>query len=411
MSAEPPLFAVYGASGVAGSSLSRALVAAGARVRWVGRSRERLAQAMASCPGAPPQELALAAADDGAALRAAFDGAAVVINAAGPFAEVGDEVLAAAIAAGCHYLDLCAEQAVLRHVFEAFDAAARHAEVAVVPGAGLACALGDLLAAAAAARLLGHEDEGPVVRSTAGARLASAPPLALSIGYLFDDLALPAGAQASVFANLGAPMVVWRRDRWDPERPGRRTRAFNPGPPPAASELAPERASGADPRSAQTPPAPALPPPPPTSTERDAFSLGGGDTITVPRHVAAASIDTYLSLSRKAPVQGALRLAALAASWLPASASRLLVPTPIDPAALAATRFAVIATAEHPFESCHAVAHGRDLYTTSTVITCRIALALARRAQGPTGVRAPAELLRAPAFLAELAADHVLALR
>lgn len=408
MSAEPPRLAVYGASGVAGSALARALVAAGARVRWVGRSRERLTEAMASCPGARPEELALAAADDRAALIAAFSGAAVVVNAAGPFAEVGDEVLAAAIAAGCHYLDLCAEQAVLRHVFERFDAAARHAEVAVVPGAGLACALGDLLAAAAAARLLEHQDEGPTVRSAPGARLGGEPPLTLAIGYLFDDLALPAGAQASVFANLGAPMVVWRRDRWDPERPGRRTRAFNPGPPPPASELAPERARGADPRSAEAAPAP--PAVAPTLAERDAFSLGGGDTITVPRHVAAWSIDTYLSLSRKAPVQGALRLAALAASWLPASASRLLVPSPIDAAALAATRFAVIATAEHPFDARHVVAHGRDLYATSTVITCRLALALANREQGPTGVRAPAELVRAPAFLAELAADHVLVL-
>lgn len=408
MSAERPRLAVYGASGVAGAALGRALAAAGARVRWVGRSRARLATAMASCPTARPEELALAEADDHAALVAAFAGAAVVVNAAGPFAAVGDGVLSAAIAAGCHYLDLCAEQAVIRRVFESFDAAARHAEVTVVPGAGLASALGDLLAATATARLLDHHDEGPTVRDAEGARLGGAQPLALSIGYLFDDLALPAGAQASVFANLGAPMVVWRRDRWDPERPGRRTRTFNPGPMPDGAELAPARARGADPRGADAATALAAPP---VGVERDAFSLGGGDTITVPRHVVAASIDTYLSLSRKAPVQRALRLAALAASWLPAGASQLLVPTPIDPAALAATRFAVVATAEHPFDARHAVAHGRDLYATSTVLTSRLALALARRERGPTGVRAPAELLRAPAFLAELAADHVIALR
>lgn len=377
MSSEPAI-AVYGASGLAGAALCRALAApaAGAvpiALRLVGRDRRRL-EAL-ELPGAT---IHVAAAEDGAALTAAFAGCRAVVNAAGPFARLGDPVVATAIAAGSHYLDLCAEQAVLRHVFERYDAPARHGHVAVVPGAAFS-ALGDLLAATAAARLLAEgsegRDEGPVVRQVPLRRLTSSDRLELSLGYLFDELSLSPGAQASVFANLHAPMVVWRRDRWDPERPGRRQRTFNDG-----------------------------------TTSREAFSVGGADNITIPRHVAAHSVDTYLSLSRQPAFHRALRLTALAASWLPAEASALLVPSVPAATEYAATRFTVVATAEHPFDARHVLVHGRDLYATSTAITSRLALALALRPTGPTGVLAPSEIVRAPAFLAELAAASVLEL-
>jgi hypothetical protein len=212
---------------------------------------------------------------------------------------------------------------------------------------------------------------------------------------LFDDLSLSPGAQASVFANLHAPMVAWRRDRWDAERPGRHQRTFNPGPAPVAIPAPAQLA-------------------PPGRYEREAFSIGGGDNITIPRHVAAIAVDTYLAVSRRPGVHRALRLAAMAASLLPSQAAALLVPaaTSLEAAraAYAATRFAVVASAEHPFDARHAVAHGRDLYATSTAITARLTLALARRPSGPSGVLAAAEIVRAPAFLAELAADGILTL-
>jgi uncharacterized protein YbjT (DUF2867 family) len=230
------MIAVYGCTGMAGAALCHALLRADAEVRLVGRHRGRLEALAARLPR--PAELAVAAIDDRAALIAAFVGCRVVVNAAGPFAALGDGVVTSAIACGSHYLDLCAEPAALRRVIETCDAAARHAQVAVVPGAAFAVAMGDLLAATAAARLLGHHDDGPTVRHTAGRRLAGAPPVSVAVGYLFDDLALPPGAQASLFANLHAPTLVWRRDRWDEERPGRRQRSFNPGPRPPDHDAA-----------------------------------------------------------------------------------------------------------------------------------------------------------------------------
>jgi short subunit dehydrogenase-like uncharacterized protein len=169
-----PLIAVYGASGMAGTALCRALIAAGAELRLVGRSAAHL-DAVAALLGAGSRHVA--ASDDRAALIAAFVGTRAVVNAAGPFAKLGDAVVTSAIACGSHYLDLCGEQAVIRHVFEHCDAAARHAQVAVVPGAGFAVTLGDLLAASATAQLLAYADDGPTVRQVAARRLSSASPL------------------------------------------------------------------------------------------------------------------------------------------------------------------------------------------------------------------------------------------
>ncbi len=381
-----PLVAVYGASGMAGGAICRALARSGnpkAALRLVGRDRGRLEEVAASLPAC--EGVRVAGAEDRVALAAAFVGCKVVVNAVGPSAPLGDEVVQSAIACGSHYLDVCAEQAVLRRVVERCDAAARHGHVAVVPGAGFSAALGDLLAAAATAQLLGHKDDGPTVRQAPGPRLSSAEPIDVAIGYLFDDLTLSPGAQSSVFANLHAPMVAWRRDRWDAERPGRRQRTFHAGPAPGE----------------------ALP------SSRQAFSLGGGDNLTIPRHVAAHAVDTYVSVSRSPGVHRALRLAALAASWLPPQASSLLVPSRVEAQDYAATRFTVIASAQHPLEGKQAVAFGRDLYATSAELTARLALALARRQAGgaaPVGVLAPAEIVRAPAFLAELERDGVLTL-
>lgn len=60
-----------------------------------------------------------ASIDDPQALIAAFDGAATVINAAGPFIFTG---LRAAIAAGAHYVDTTGEQPWIRDTFDVFGA-------------------------------------------------------------------------------------------------------------------------------------------------------------------------------------------------------------------------------------------------------------------------------------------------
>ncbi|WP_313913510.1 saccharopine dehydrogenase NADP-binding domain-containing protein [Tahibacter sp.] len=138
--------AVFGAYGHTG----RFVVAELCRRGWTpilsGRDAQRLAALALQFPGF---ETRAAAIDDPQSLDRALDGAAAVINCAGPFLDTALPVIDAALRARIHYLDLCAEQQAV------LDVAARHAEtakqagVAVVPAMAFYGGLADLLATAA----------------------------------------------------------------------------------------------------------------------------------------------------------------------------------------------------------------------------------------------------------------------
>ena len=102
-----------------------------------GRSRERLAGL-----GVPVR---VATAADPAALAAAFEGACVVVNAAGPFHLTAAPVLAACIKAGAHSVDVGGEGPVFEALMR-YDEPARRAGVMVMPGAGYVMAASDALA-------------------------------------------------------------------------------------------------------------------------------------------------------------------------------------------------------------------------------------------------------------------------
>lgn len=137
----PRPVAVYGASGHTGGfildELSRRAIAAVA----VGR------RAVATRSDVPVR---VAAIDDPAALQRAFDGCAVVINAAGPFLDTATPVIEAALASGCHYIDVTAEQQSARTTLRDHDSAARARGVSVIPAAGFYGGLAGLLAGALA---------------------------------------------------------------------------------------------------------------------------------------------------------------------------------------------------------------------------------------------------------------------
>ncbi len=82
-------------------------------------------------------------------LDRAFEGAAAVINCAGPFLDTADAVASAALRAGIHYLDVTAEQPSAQAVYETFDKPARDAGVLIVPAMGFYGGFADLLVTAA----------------------------------------------------------------------------------------------------------------------------------------------------------------------------------------------------------------------------------------------------------------------
>jgi hypothetical protein len=363
---------VFGATGEVGRRICEELAGAGP-LRLVGRRRGALDALASALPGPDGVEVAAAGLDDPAALTAAFAGARVVVNAAGPLRDTAEPVLAAALAAGADYVDVGGEQAVLRALYERCESAVRRAGRIALPGAGVDPALGDLAAAWAAEHLVapGTRDAGDAVRDAPAARIADDHPVDdIAVGYAFDDLALSAGSQRALFAAIGERALVWRRDRWEAGRAGDH-RAFNPGP-----------ALGG---------------------ERDAVGYAGGAVITIPRHVAAQRVATYVSAARRPAAAAALRVLARAVALLPRAAGEVLAPYTAPDADYGATRLAVVAQVRRGFASAQIVVHGRDLYRTTAAIAAWSARRLAERGPGPIGMRAPGELLRAEPALRAIA--------
>ncbi len=359
---------MFGATGVVGRRVCAELVRAGASIAIAGRRAEALA---ALAPTLPAARVHVAEAGDGAALARAFAGARVVVNAAGPLRETCAPVLEGALAAGAHYVDTGGEQAVMQAVYERHESAVRRAGLVALPGAGLDCTIGDLACAWAAAHLLGAVDPGGVVRSEPAPRLAEDQPIdEIAVSYVFDELALSAGSQRALFGALGTRALIWRRDRWEARAAGDHRR-INAGP-----------ALGG---------------------ERQALPFAGGDVLTIPRHVAARLVGTYLSATRRAGAATALRLLSRALPFVPPRARELLVPYEVPEAALAHTLLAVIAQVRRGFSTVQLTVHGRDLYRTTAAITAWSACRLAERITGPIGMRAPGELFRAEPALRAIA--------
>lgn len=96
----------------------------------------------------PGLEVRPASVDDPESLDAALAGAAAVINAAGPFADTTGPVIEAAMRARIPYLDVAAEVEAVADTFDYADRA-RDAGITVIPAMAFYGGLGDLLATAA----------------------------------------------------------------------------------------------------------------------------------------------------------------------------------------------------------------------------------------------------------------------
>lgn len=146
---------VFGAYGHTARFVLAELCARGWTPVLAGRDADRLAAVGAAFP---ELEARRASVDDAASLDAALRGTVAAINCAGPFLDTAAPVVAAALRAGIHYLDLSAEQATTLHTFERHDAAARAAGVVVMPAMAFYGGLADLMATAALGDWPGADD-------------------------------------------------------------------------------------------------------------------------------------------------------------------------------------------------------------------------------------------------------------
>jgi len=110
MSTDKPVI-VYGASGYTGRLVCEYLREYNVPFVAAGRDKARIQEAMDKVPGIDTVEHEIVeVAHDVEPLAELFDGARVVLNTVGPFAQYGREVVEACIRSGCHYLDTTGEQ-------------------------------------------------------------------------------------------------------------------------------------------------------------------------------------------------------------------------------------------------------------------------------------------------------------
>jgi short subunit dehydrogenase-like uncharacterized protein len=230
---------VYGATGFTGKLVAAELQRRGADFTIAGRSAEKL-RPLAARLGEVP--FTAAPLDDPAALRALLEPAAAVIACAGPFAEHGEPVLAAAADTGTHYVDTTGEQPFMKMVFDAYgDRAARNG-AALVTGMGFDYVPGDLIASLAA------EGMGPLEE--------------IVIAYWVRGFSATRGTTRSTLGIMAGDDEVWRDGAW---RPGPRSAdggRWDFGAP---------------------------------IGEQRTLRYPAGEQITVPRHVETANVRTMLS--------------------------------------------------------------------------------------------------------------------
>lgn len=198
------MIVLFGATGYTGRLVARALVRAGARPLLAGRDAGRLGRLSAELGG-----LDTAVADArGPALRSLLTAGDVLVTTVGPFLQVGDAALGAAVEAGATYLDSTGEPPFVRRVFTS-----EH-EHAVASGARLLTAFGYDYVPGNLAGALALQEAGPAATR-------------MDVGYFVTGRAAAStGTVASGAGLLLEPGFAWRGGRLVPRRNAASVRSF-----------------------------------------------------------------------------------------------------------------------------------------------------------------------------------------
>ena len=132
---------VYGATGFTGQLVAEYLAsryAGKADLKWAmaGRSLDKLASVREAI-GAPADTALIAAdAGDPVSLKAMIDQTRSVLTTVGPYQLYGSELVAACVASGTDYFDLCGEPVWMRQMIDAHQAAAQSSGARIVFSCG-----------------------------------------------------------------------------------------------------------------------------------------------------------------------------------------------------------------------------------------------------------------------------------
>ena len=347
--AQKPI-AVLGATGYTGRLIVRELQRRQVPVLAAARSRTKL-QELATNLGA--LDLIETDVRDPAALERLARRSAVIINTVGPFADLGEPVVQAAITHGAHYLDTTGEQPFVRAMM-AYDERAREQGVAVVPAQAFEIAVADCAASVAAE---GFRDVG-TIQITYRTRFHASQ-----------------GTQRTVLRMLQRPGQVYAGRKWMEERLAQHVRAVNfPSP---VGRVA-------------------------------AVSFPGAEIITIPQHLTVREVRTFMSLppiaarviSATAPILQALLRSPLSRVFNGIIGTGTDGP---DEATRAHDEFhiAIDVRGVRAGAACHRrlLAHGHDPYGLTAVLAARGAEWLCGDNFDRSGVLAPAAAFDPPAVL------------
>lgn len=198
---------LFGATGYTGARTAEALVARGARPVLAGRDPTRLDQLAARLGGV---ETARADVTDPRSVRGLLGHGDVLVTTVGPFLQLGQAAVDAAVAEGAVYLDSTGEPPFVRRLFEGDAVRAAATGAALVPAFGLDYVPGNLAAALALAE--------------AGKRAHR-----LDVGYAMDGVsgqAFSRGTLVSLVGVLFEPGFAFTGGRLVTQLAGRRMWRF-----------------------------------------------------------------------------------------------------------------------------------------------------------------------------------------
>ncbi|MDX6418628.1 MAG: hypothetical protein QOG28_3248 [Trebonia sp.] len=325
---------VYGAYGHTGRFVVPELLRQGLTPILSGRDRARLGAMAAQFPGLETRQ---ATVDDGETLESAVRGTGLVVNCAGPFLDTAVPVAAAAVRAGAHYLDVTAEQAAAQEVYRVHEELGWGAHVAVIPAMAFYGGLADLLATTAMADWEAADE--------------------ISVGLGLDRWWPTEGTRSTGRRNTATRLVV------DGGR-------LVPVP-----SLAPQRVWEF-----------------PAPLDRQVV-VGSPFTeiITMARHLAASSIETYLSAVALEDIRN------------PATPA----PQAVDEDGRSAQQFVVDVVVRRGAQERRISAAGRDIYAVTGPLVAEAARRLMDGRAQVRGAAAPGEVFDAADFLDALTPRHL----
>lgn len=349
-----PDILLFGATGYTGRLTAEALARKGARFAIAGRNKSKL-YALADETNGP--EVRLASADDVDSLVSALEDVKVLITCVGPFVELGDAAVEAALRARVHYLDSTGEGTFVARLAQR-DADARDAGIVMAPCIGF--------------------DEVP---ADVAATLATE---GMSEADLILTYALPrSGSKGTIKSALGIAMA---EGRWI--RHGR----------PVGIRMGQERRWA---------------PMPPPLGPKPAISAPLAEGWLAPMHLDLRSLSLYITTGtfERMRIDYGLPLLtkALRTSWGPRLLDKMLQPLPEGPAEeqRARSKWTVLAEATSGRQWRNVALSGRDPYGLTAGLLAAGAMRMATEGFEGAGVKAPVQAIGLETLQKELLANDV----